>query len=150
MSARYRLATGAPCPDEGADACRNAACRYSLPGVELYGAEGEPLPVSTCALAFADAHPDGATLEAVGDELGVTREYVRQVEERALERLVRGLRLIGAKPSPEWKELLAKAGVDATKAGLVASKRAARVREVRELLAMPAVRRRLAVLRRCA
>lgn len=36
------------------------------------------------ARAFVAAHPGGATLEEVGAAFGVTREAIRQIEERAL------------------------------------------------------------------
>jgi hypothetical protein len=42
------------------------------------------------AQAFVDVHPDGATLELVGEVLGITRERVRQIEEVALRKLRRG------------------------------------------------------------
>lgn len=34
-----------------------------------------------------EAHPDGLTLDEIGQLMGVTREWVRQIEERALEHL---------------------------------------------------------------
>ncbi len=42
---------------------------------------------ATCALDVVAAHPDGVTLETVAGLLNVTRERVRQIEERALARL---------------------------------------------------------------
>ena len=45
--------------------------------------------------AFVAAHPDGATLEEVGEYLGVTRERVRQMEGAALARLAGRLRDAG-------------------------------------------------------
>ena len=42
------------------------------------------------ARQFVEAHPDGATLELVGEVLGITRERVRQIEEVALRKLRRG------------------------------------------------------------
>lgn len=39
------------------------------------------------AQAFVDAHPDGASLEEVGDALGVTRERVRQIELIAMRKI---------------------------------------------------------------
>ncbi len=40
-----------------------------------------------CALDSVEENPDGMALEAVGEELGVTREDVRLVEVRALRKL---------------------------------------------------------------
>ena len=34
-----------------------------------------------------EAHPDGLTLDEIGQLMGVTREWVRQIEERALAHL---------------------------------------------------------------
>jgi len=38
----------------------------------------------TCALAVAEKHPDGITLEQVGETINVTRERTRQIETRAV------------------------------------------------------------------
>jgi hypothetical protein len=38
----------------------------------------------TCALAVAEKHPDGITLEQVGETINVTRERTRQIETRAI------------------------------------------------------------------
>jgi len=40
----------------------------------------------TCILREVEAHPDGMSLEQVGEILGVSREYIRQIEEGALAR----------------------------------------------------------------
>lgn len=45
--------------------------------------------------AFMKAHPGGATLEEVGDFLGVTRERVRQIESAAVDALRRRAHLAG-------------------------------------------------------
>lgn len=42
------------------------------------------------AQRFVEAHPHGATLDEVGDALGIVRERVRQIEEQALEKLGAG------------------------------------------------------------
>lgn len=47
------------------------------------------------AQAFVDAHPDGATLEEIGETLGRTRERVRQLETAALRKLLARLTLLG-------------------------------------------------------
>lgn len=51
------------------------------------------------AQRFVADHPDGATLEQVGDALGVTRERVRQLERTALGRLRKRAALAGIDPS---------------------------------------------------
>lgn len=56
-----------PCPWD--------ACRHHL------------LLAPSCALDVVDANPVGVTLEVVGDLLGVTRERIRQIEEKALRKL---------------------------------------------------------------
>jgi hypothetical protein len=43
----------------------------------------------TCSLDFAAEHDDGATLQEVGDALGLTKERVRQLEESATLKLKR-------------------------------------------------------------
>lgn len=40
----------------------------------------------TCALGVAAQHPDGITLEKIGELLGLTRERVRQLEDKAIAR----------------------------------------------------------------
>lgn len=86
----------ADCVD-GPRPCPFMGCRYHL------GLEEKPLLGSlrlpfgeepdfdampdTCALDVADR--GGTTLEEVGRRMGVTREYIRQLEERALEKLKR-------------------------------------------------------------
>lgn len=63
--------TRAECPPAP---CPWSACRHHLPG-------------GRCALAFADEHPDGATAEAVGALLGVSRQRIYQIERIALRKL---------------------------------------------------------------
>lgn len=41
----------------------------------------------TCALDVVDVEPDGLNRQVIGKLLGLTRERIRQVEERALSRL---------------------------------------------------------------
>lgn len=50
------------------------------------------------AQRFVKQHPDGATLEQVGAYLGVTRERVRQIESKALPRLLRYCKRAGISP----------------------------------------------------
>ncbi len=47
------------------------------------------------AQEFVVSHPGGATLEEIGQVLGVTREAVRQIEERAIRKVCRTARLNG-------------------------------------------------------
>ena len=84
---------------EGARPCPFVSCKYNLyldvspmTGNVLlnHGArELEDMP-ATCALDVADAHREGLTLEEVGDILGVTRERVRQIQDKAFRKLVHG------------------------------------------------------------
>lgn len=69
--------------------CPWVACRHHL-GLEVRGdrvIEREPAAGSpTCSLDVADAS-EPATLKAIGDALGVTRERIRQIESKALAKL---------------------------------------------------------------
>lgn len=47
---------------------------------------------TTCALDVIARNPDGATLEQIGEILGVTRERVRQIERKAMRRMPRRVR----------------------------------------------------------
>lgn len=47
----------------------------------------EPFALDPVAQAFVRKHPDGATLEEVGEAFGVSRERIRQIEEQALRHL---------------------------------------------------------------
>lgn len=107
--ARMRPRTRADCLD-GPRPCPWVSCRWHL-GLEVTPAGDLRLPVAvepwevpeTCALDVADCvgttrvHThDGPTLEVLGRVLGVTRERVRQIEEKLLNKLrqapiVRGL-----------------------------------------------------------
>lgn len=51
------------------------------------------------AQAFVREHPDGALLEEVGDYFGLTRERIRQIQARALEKMATQL-------GPDWRKLL--------------------------------------------
>lgn len=55
----------------------------------------------SCSLDIADSNPDGMTLEVIGQKMNLTRERVRQLEERYMEK-IRYL----AKTDPAVKELV--------------------------------------------
>jgi hypothetical protein len=57
--------------------CDFAACEHRIPGGIGY----------TCALTFTDAHPNGATTEAVAAVLGVSHTRVQQIEVNAMRKL---------------------------------------------------------------
>jgi len=44
---------------------------------------------------FIATHPDGASLQEVGDALGITRQRAQQLEKKALDKLLRALRRQG-------------------------------------------------------
>lgn len=54
-----------------------------------------PYSEDTVAQRFVEEHPDGGTLEECGAAFGVTRERIRQIEARALERLRKRCQLAG-------------------------------------------------------
>ena len=62
--------------------CPYVTCRYNMDGVKF-----------SCALDAVEAFPDGMTLEEVGDEFGVTRERIRQIENKAAEKVKRRIEL---------------------------------------------------------
>ena len=68
------------------------ACPRPCAGPCRLALECGPYP---CAVAFVADHPDGATLEQVGAALGVTRECVHTIEERAAVRFVRAASTAG-------------------------------------------------------
>ena len=80
--------------------CPWAGCRYHMAIAEYHADNGslrimaeDPLEMratESCALDIAER--GGITLEAVGELLGVTRERVRQIEARALRKIVRRVR----------------------------------------------------------
>jgi hypothetical protein len=58
--------------------CQWITCRWYLPRMT-------PNPKFTCALDVADS--GGVTLEEVGELMGITRERVRQIEEKVMRRI---------------------------------------------------------------
>lgn len=68
--------------------CPFTTCRYNLVLDRAETAVADTPPESSCALDVADR--GGATLEDIAAVFGVTRERVRQIEERALARIRRG------------------------------------------------------------
>lgn len=73
------------CSHVGPSRCRTTTCRYHLANAQ-----------GSCVLAHVDRHGP-VTLEAVGELLGCTREWVRQIE-------VGALRKLAARISPEDTE----------------------------------------------
>ncbi len=77
----------------------------------------------SCVLDVIDAHPDGLGLAEVGELFGVTRERIRQIEFKALERLPRrtervGLSLDDAEGTCEADELPTAKGHGHTRAAV--------------------------------
>jgi hypothetical protein len=64
------------------------------------------------AISFVATHPGGGTLEEVGEMFDLTRERIRQIEERALAKLVDRLRLAGVHPADVAEMLASKAGLE--------------------------------------
>ncbi len=62
------------------------------------------------AQAFVAAHPDGATLEEIGELWGITRERVRQIERDALRQLCARLKLVGVSERDVRDYFASKAG----------------------------------------
>lgn len=88
-----RPRTRGECPPDG-EPCPWVSCRHHLyldvdprtGSIKLNFPAIDPTDLAEpCALRVADR--DGATLEAVGELINVTRERVRQLEERALHRV---------------------------------------------------------------
>ena len=80
--------TRAECPSRS-EPCPFVACRYHLwtdfwPRGRVRETRVFGDLEHTCVLNEVEANPDGMTLEAVGALLGVSREYIRQVEENAV------------------------------------------------------------------
>jgi hypothetical protein len=59
----------------------NGNVRMNFPALEPWEME------DSCALDVAEETGDGCTLERIGQAIGVTREMVRQMEERLLRKL---------------------------------------------------------------
>jgi hypothetical protein len=74
-----RIKAAARWTDGGAYGARSAK--------SLARIKGEMLPHGTCAMDLAAQGP--LTLEQVGDQMGLTRERVRQIEEVALRKMMR-------------------------------------------------------------
>ncbi len=66
--------------------CRYRGCRWHLDR-ERRWLHQVPDMTESCVLDVADR--GGATLEEIGDMLGLTRERVRQIEEEAMERFTK-------------------------------------------------------------
>jgi hypothetical protein len=106
---RYRLARGLP-----PEVAITLPC--DVRHVDPQAPCGEPNSWTWECLAFEDdhwahvfiaTHPDGASLESVGAVWGVTREYVRQIEERALAKLAECIRQRGDQALKRWLHRLA-------------------------------------------
>jgi hypothetical protein len=78
--------------------CPYIGCRYHLwcdvksrgnITVNFGDLEPDEMVTPSCALDVVDAHPEGVTLETVGEYLNCTREFVRQIEAAALRKLRR-------------------------------------------------------------
>lgn len=73
VSAARPPSTRADCID-GPRPCRWEGCRHALPG-------------GGCVLDYAAANPDGATLADVARVLGLTRQRILQLEQKAMRKL---------------------------------------------------------------
>lgn len=116
-----RPRTRADC-EEGPRPCPWVSCRWNLYLVpdpqsgsikfNFPGQEIDEIP-NTCALDLAEL--GGMTLDDVGSAINITRERVRQIEERALAKLKRrlpqqmrmseALELIRPDPAPHWRRV---------------------------------------------
>ena len=81
---KYVAEAIAPCPfltcpyHYASDVCVNGSAKIAV---------GFGLIRRNCALDFVALHPTGASLEEVGNELYITKERVRQIEEGAIAKL---------------------------------------------------------------
>jgi len=96
VACRYNLAVDV---DETVTARRRYDKPDAITGLMVrHGfADEEPAQAESCALDVADRGP--ATLEEVGAIMDVSKERVRQIEERALERLLAVVRERGLDPN---------------------------------------------------
>lgn len=74
-------------------------------GVHVNGTRGPalvhptmPYELDEAAQRFVDEHPDGGSLDEIGEAMGLTRERIRQIESIALRRLSIRLPLAGIDP----------------------------------------------------
>lgn len=96
-TAKRRLPlTRAECVD-AVRPCPHVTCRHHL--VTEYGDDADPNG-PTCSLD--EAERGGMTLEEIGDMLGVTRERIRQIEDRAIKRLLPVMRKNGLTRDDAW------------------------------------------------
>lgn len=85
-----RPTTRAECVD-GPRPCPWTKCRHHLGDLADRRAKArraDATPSTTCVLDYVDENPEGQTLIAVGRELGVSRERVRQISDDALAKLL--------------------------------------------------------------
>jgi RNA polymerase sigma-32 factor len=95
------LVDGSPSPEQNTAASRAAGLRHRL----LADALAELDPRERSIVMERRLREDGATLEQLGRRFGVTKERVRQVEERAIRKMRESIR----RRVPECGDLLAEA-----------------------------------------
>lgn len=103
----YLCACGTPTLTRGA---RCYACRW---GKDKAVAARLDMPwhLDAQSQEFVETHLSGATLEEIGEELGLTRERVRQLEESALRKLLARMPIAGVTAERVAEMLAGKAGV---------------------------------------
>lgn len=75
--------------------------------VNYGGREPADVPAAeSCTLDLVDAHEGGMTLDEVAQVLGITRERVRQIEKKALEKLFKRLRVLDPELGEQLKNAL--------------------------------------------